>query len=164
MIKLTANPSEKYLDKALEALDVLANENGPGNDFLGWKKLPTETPESLFEECDEVVANWKNLGVEVVVAIGIGGSYLGAKATIEALSHNFEAYMPAKGPRVVFAGHNLSEDYHAELLEYLEGKSVQRWLFQNRVPLPNLLLHSESSNHILRQNTEKRVHARESWL
>ena len=41
MIKLTANPSEKYLDKALEALDVLANENGPGNDFLGWKKLPT---------------------------------------------------------------------------------------------------------------------------
>lgn len=124
MIKLTANPSEKYLDKALEALDVLANENGPGNDFLGWKKLPTATPESLFEECDEVVENWKKLGVEVVVAIGIGGSYLGAKATIEALSHNFESAMPAKGPRVVFAGHNLSEDYHAELLEYLEGKSV----------------------------------------
>ncbi len=124
MIKLTANPSEQYLDKALVALDTLANENGPGNDFLGWKKLPTTTPESLFEECDEVVAKWKNLGVEVVVAIGIGGSYLGAKATIEALSHNFEAYMPAKGPRVVFAGHNLSEDYHAELLEYLEGKSV----------------------------------------
>lgn len=124
MIKLTANPSEKYLDKALEALDVLVNENGPGNDFLGWKKLPTATPESLFEECDEVVENWKKLGVEVVVAIGIGGSYLGAKATIEALSHNFESAMPAKGPRVVFAGHNLSEDYHAELLEYLEGKSV----------------------------------------
>ena len=124
MIKLTANPSEQYLDKALEALDVLANENGPGNDFLGWKKLPTTTPESLFEECDEVVKNWKELGVEVVVAIGIGGSYLGAKATIEALSHNFEAAMPGKGPRVVFAGHNLSEDYHAELLEYLEGKSV----------------------------------------
>ena len=83
MIKLTANPSEQYLDKALEALDVLANENGPGNDFLGWKKLPTTTPESLFEECDEVVKNWKEQGVEVVVAIGIGGSYLGAKATIE---------------------------------------------------------------------------------
>ena len=60
MIKLTANPSEQYLDKALEALDVLANENGPGNDFLGWKKLPTTTPESLFEECDEVVKNWKD--------------------------------------------------------------------------------------------------------
>lgn len=124
MIKLSCNPSAEYLDKALKALDILDEGNGPGNDFLGWKALPVSTPESLFLECDQVVEKWKNLGVEVVVAIGIGGSYLGAKATIEALSHNFESAMPSKGARVVFAGHNLSEDYHAELLEYLEGKSV----------------------------------------
>lgn len=126
MIKVVSNPSAEYLTKALSAFDVLMGESGPGNDFLGWKTLPNDIPESLFEECDEVVNRWKELGVEVVVAVGIGGSYLGAKATIEALSHSFAHYMPqsATAPTILFAGQNLSEDYHAELLEYLEGKSV----------------------------------------
>ena len=61
-------------------------------------------------------------GCEYVVAIGIGGSYLGAKAVIEALSDSFACFKPANGPRVLFAGQNIGEDYLYELMELLKGK------------------------------------------
>ena len=76
-----------YVGKALEAFDVLEGETGAGNDFLGWKHLPTTTPESLIAECEAVRDSWKGKGVDLVVVIGIGGSYLGAKCALEALSH-----------------------------------------------------------------------------
>ena len=50
---------KEYVGKALEAFDVLANESGAGNDFLGWKRLPSETPEALIAECEAVRDNWK---------------------------------------------------------------------------------------------------------
>ena len=68
-----------YVQKAFEAFDVLRDETGEGNDFLGWKTLPSETPESLIQACEEVRDQWKAKGVELVIVIGIGGSYLGAK-------------------------------------------------------------------------------------
>ena len=109
---------EEYNAKALEAFDVLKSEKGAGNDFLGWKVLPSDTPESLIAACEAVRDDWKGLGVELVIAIGIGGSYLGAKCAIEALSHNFAKQLrPAGAPEVVFAGNNLSEDYLAELMD-----------------------------------------------
>ena len=80
---------KEYLQKALDAFDVLDSEKGAGNDFLGWKKLPSETPEALIKDCEAVRDEWKGLGVDLVIAIGIGGSYLGAKCAVEALSHNF---------------------------------------------------------------------------
>ena len=107
-----------YVDKALAAWDVLDAENGAGNDFLGWKTLPVDTPATLIAECEQIRDDWKAKGVELVVTIGIGGSYLGARCAIEALSHNF---LPKEGaPRVVFAGNNLSEEYLAELIDLLE--------------------------------------------
>ena len=113
---------EKYIGKALGAFDVLMAGNGAGNDFLGWKQLPYETPESLIKDIEGVCASWKKLGVDLVIAIGIGGSYLGAKCVIEALSHNFARELGAEdAPSVVFAGNNLSEDYLAELMD-LAGK------------------------------------------
>ena len=66
----------EYLQKALDAFNVLESEKGAGNDFLGWKHLPSETPESLIKDCEAVRDEWKALGVDLVVAIGIGGSYL----------------------------------------------------------------------------------------
>lgn len=124
MIKVELNPSDQYIEKAIEGYDVLEGREGAGNDFLGWLDLPEQTPSSLVGECEAIAQEWKDKGVQVVVVIGIGGSYLGAKAAIEALSHSFDSDINPQKTRVVFAGFNLSEEYHAELLEYLQGKSV----------------------------------------
>ena len=78
---------------AVKALEVLDQRTGAGNDFLGWLDLPEQTPEGLLAACEEVVRGWKEAGVNLVVAVGIGGSYLGAKATLEALSHTFSAQL-----------------------------------------------------------------------
>ena len=116
---------QNYVQKALEAFDVLASGKGEGNDFLGWKHLPSETPESLIAACEAVRDDWKGRGVDLVVAIGIGGSYLGAKCAIEALSHNFSKQLAHKdAAEVVFAGNNLSEEYLAELMDLLKERNA----------------------------------------
>lgn len=111
---------KSYVEKALKAYDTLISGNGEGNDFLGWKTLPVDVPESLICEFEEIRDDWKSKGVNLVIAIGIGGSYLGAKCAIEALSHNF--LEPAT--KVVFAGNNLSEDYLAELLDLAKVRNT----------------------------------------
>lgn len=109
--------------KATEALEKVHNGTGEGNDFLGWVNLPTETTEALL---DDIIACADQLRAtcDTVVAIGIGGSYLGAKAVIEALSDSFAAYRPGvEGePKVLFAGQNIGEDYLYELQDYLKDK------------------------------------------
>ena len=103
-----------------KSLAKLTDGSGAGNDFLGWVKLPQETPAALIDDINATAAQLRDL-CEVVVAIGIGGSYLGAKAVIEALSNSFAAYQPA-ATKVVFAGQNIGEDYLAELQEFLKDK------------------------------------------
>ncbi|MBR6883595.1 MAG: glucose-6-phosphate isomerase, partial [Bacteroidales bacterium] len=116
---------QEYVGKALVAFDTLVAGNGAGNDFLGWKHLPSGTPESLIAECEAVRDCWKGKGVDLVVAIGIGGSYLGAKCAVEALSHNFAKQLARKdAPEVVFAGNNLSEEYLAELMDLCAERNV----------------------------------------
>ena len=113
----------KALDKeAVEAMAHLHNADAAGNDFLGWVNLPTETPDSLVDDICATAASLRE-NCEVVVAIGIGGSYLGAKAVIEALSDSFAPYRAASNaPQVLFAGQNIGEDYLHELMDYLAGK------------------------------------------
>ena len=106
---------QNYVAKALKAFDTLIAEDGAGNDFLGWKTLPIDIDENLICKIEQVRDEWKAKGVELVIVIGIGGSYLGARCAIEALSHSF--VRPQGTPQVVFAGNNLSEDYIAELLD-----------------------------------------------
>ena len=117
---------KEYTAKALEALKVLEDESGAGNDFLGWKHLPTQTPESLITDCEAIRDDWKGKGVDLVVVIGIGGSYLGAKCPLEALSHNFSKQLSAKkdAPEIVFAGNNLSEEYSSELMDLVQERNV----------------------------------------
>ena len=112
---------KKYVEKALAAFDVLESETGAGNDFLGWKHLPTATPESLIADCEAVRDSWKAKGVNLVIVIGIGGSYLGAKCAIEALSHSFAKQLSSAkdSMEIVFAGQNLSEEYISELMDLL---------------------------------------------
>ena len=116
-----------YVDKALSALDVLENETGAGNDFLGWKHLPSETLKStLVADCEVVRDSWKARNVDLVVVIGIGGSYLGAKCALEALSHQFAKQLKTKGdaPEIVFAGQNLSEEYMCELMDLVQERNA----------------------------------------
>ena len=110
-----AQEYDKYVAGALEAFDTLQAGTGAGNDFLGWKSLPAEICEEDFAAFSGVCEDWKSLGVNLVVVIGIGGSYLGARCAIEALSHSF---LPKKdAPQIIFAGNNLSEEYLAEVMD-----------------------------------------------
>ena len=125
-IKNVANFATKaqidaFNSAAADGLEKLEKGTGAGNDFLGWMHLPSATEESLIADIEKTAATLRN-DCEYVVAIGIGGSYLGAKAVIEALSDSFAAYKPAKGARVLFAGQNIGEDYTHELVELLKGK------------------------------------------
>lgn len=130
-IQLDITKAEQFLSEgAVKALEPqvkaaqLALENGtcPGNDFLGWLHLPTSiTPEFLDEI--QAVANTLRQKCEAVVVAGIGGSYLGARAVIEALGNSFAWLVnDGKNPTILFAGNNIGEDYLAELTEYLKGK------------------------------------------
>jgi glucose-6-phosphate isomerase len=117
---------KEYVQKALKAYDVLESETGEGNGFLGWKHLPSQTPESLINDCEAVRDDWNSKSVDLVVVIGIGGSYLGARCAIEALSHNFAKQLSGKksAPEIVFAGNNLSEEYLAELMDLVAQRNV----------------------------------------
>ncbi len=108
-------------NEAREALAKVENGTGAGNDFLGWVNLPSATPAALIDDIQATAEALRN-DCEVVVAIGIGGSYLGSKAVIEALGNAFDAYMPGNGPKVLFAGQNIGEDYLFELQEFLKDK------------------------------------------
>ena len=116
---------QQYVAKAIKAQQVLKAGNGAGNDFLGWRVLPSGTPESLVAACEAVRDDWAGRGVDLVIAVGIGGSYLGAKCVIEALSHNFAKQLRTrKAAEVVFAGNNLSEDYLSELMDLAAERNV----------------------------------------
>ncbi len=106
---------------AADGLQKLHNGTGAGNDFLGWLDLPTRT---TAEELNDIIKTAEELraSCDYVVAIGIGGSYLGAKAVIEALGNSFDAYIAGNGPKVLFAGQNIGEDYLYELQQFLNDK------------------------------------------
>ncbi|MBQ8365605.1 MAG: glucose-6-phosphate isomerase [Bacteroidaceae bacterium] len=113
---MALEPQVKRAQQALEEGTL------PGNDFLGWLHLPSSITKEFIDEINATAATLR-ANCDVVVVAGIGGSYLGARAVIEALSNNFAAMMPANGnPRVVFAGHNISEDYLSELTAFLADK------------------------------------------
>ena len=118
---VTKSQIDAFDSAAANGLEQLEKGTGAGNDFLGWMHLPSATPESLVADIEKTAATLRN-DCEYVVAIGIGGSYLGAKAVIEALSDSFAAYKPASGARVIFAGQNIGEDYTHELISLLKGK------------------------------------------
>ncbi len=102
---------------------VLLGKTGKGNDFLGWMDLPQTITNQLLEKIKSDAEQLRKIS-EVIVVIGIGGSYLGAKAVIEALRPHFgdEVGIPGK-PRLVYAGQNISSDYLSDLIKYLEDKS-----------------------------------------
>ena len=131
-LNLNINDVAPWVTKAevntMDALATVANRalhegTLPGSDFLGWVNLPSSITEAQIEEIEESAVQLRTL-CDVVVVVGIGGSYLGAKAVIDALTSSFD-WLETKreNPVVVYAGNNISEDYLHELMEYLDDKS-----------------------------------------
>ena len=128
-MKLEIAKSGVVIDEQMKVAAQKANELlhsglGAGNDFLGWVNLPSSIDAEQLAAIEAQAAKLREKA-EVVICIGIGGSYLGAKAVIEAMSNSFE-FLNKKhaNPTVVFAGQNISEDYTYELLEAVKPYSV----------------------------------------
>lgn len=135
MIKFDYSAAEKFIKK--QEIDNMAShvatshktihkKSGPGNDFLGWIDLPSKYNKEEFQQIRQTALEIRK-NTDVFVVVGIGGSYLGSKAAIEMLSHNFYNMAPKrvrKSPNIIFAGNNLSASYMADLMDLLEGKDV----------------------------------------
>jgi len=104
----------------LAARSTLINGTGKGNDFLGWLELPNNIAPSILESIKEDVGRLSSR-IKYFVVVGIGGSYLGARAVIEALQSEFEWHNGSR-PFVIYAGHTLSEDYYAQLFRLLDNE------------------------------------------
>jgi glucose-6-phosphate isomerase len=106
------------------AKETLINKKGAGSDFLGWIDLPVNYDKEEFDRIKKAAKKIQG-DSEVLVVIGIGGSYLGAKACIEALSHSFYTLLDKskrKFPHIVFCGNSISEKYLNDLAQALEDK------------------------------------------
>lgn len=115
---------QDYLSSRMEALEkarvMLAEHNGPGGDFTGWVRLPEEYDKEEFARIQAAAKKIRS-DSDVLVVIGIGGSYLGARAVIELLGSADHKLAPNK-PEIFFAGNGLSTDAMGDLIDYLEGK------------------------------------------
>ena len=111
-----------YEPKVKACIEALDKGTGKGNDFLGWLHLPSSISKEHLEDL-KATAKVLRENCEVVVVAGIGGSYLGARAVIEALSNSFQWLQDKKdAPTIVYAGHNIGEDYLYELTTFLKDK------------------------------------------
>lgn len=99
--------------------ESLLEKKGKGNDFLGWVDLPSSITNEFLDEI-QADADRMAAKAKLFVVIGIGGSYLGARAVIEALQHQFSAFQKSDRPQVIYAGQNISEDYMSDLMEVLD--------------------------------------------
>lgn len=118
----TKDAVSKLAAKANECNATLQNGNGAGNDFLGWLHLPSSITEEELADIENTAKVLREK-CEIVVAVGIGGSYLGTKAVVEALNNSFDwLQAERKNPVILYAGNNIGEDYLYELSEVLKGK------------------------------------------
>lgn len=108
------------------AHEMLHKKTGAGSDFLGWVDLPSKYDKDEFSRIRKAAARIRK-DTDILIVVGIGGSYLGARAAIELLSHTFSniaSKRVRKAPQIIFAGNNISATYMADLFDLLEGKDV----------------------------------------
>lgn len=121
---MTQEELQNMKDIALCAKDTLVNKTGAGNDFLGWIDLPVDYDKEEFGRIKKAAEKIKS-DSDVLLVVGIGGSYLGARAAIDFLSHSFANNLPKdkrKTPEIYFAGNSISSKYIKDLQDLLEGK------------------------------------------
>ena len=105
---------------------MLKNKNGPGSDFLGWLDLPENRNEEEIERIKKCAEKIRKQADEFVV-VGIGGSYLGARAVIDLFTdplYNLQSHDKRNGPQILYAGNNMSPKYIRSLIEYIADKDV----------------------------------------
>ena len=124
--KVAGFVSEKQISEqassAKKSLDTLYDGSGAGNDFLGWLTLPSSITDTELTDIENTAKTLRET-CEIVVVIGIGGSYLGTKAVLEALNNSFDLLLEnRKDPVILYAGHNIGEDYLYELCQVLKGR------------------------------------------
>ncbi|HIE15990.1 MAG TPA: glucose-6-phosphate isomerase [Bacteroidales bacterium] len=108
-------------NKTLRGFKLIFDKMGKGKEFLGWLDLPFQK-EANLEQMQIILNHFvKNINLNTVVVIGIGGSYLGGKAVISALSEQF--LQKETVPEILFAGHHLDTDYYNDLMEYLNNRN-----------------------------------------
>lgn len=122
--------SEKEIKDYIPKIKVLHNslhgKTGLGNDFLGWLNLPDNISKESIQKIKNAAKQIQN-NTDVFIVIGIGGSYLGAKAVIDALNHNFynnSRRFRNNTPKIIFVGNSLSSDYLSDILEYVKEKEI----------------------------------------
>ena len=122
---VTAEEIAGIKDDILAAKDVLTAKTGEGSDFLGWLDLPVDYDKEEYERIRKAAEKIRS-DSEVLVVIGIGGSYLGARAAIEFLGHSFRNGLPAEkrnGPEIYFAGNSVSGTYLKDLMDLIGDRS-----------------------------------------
>ncbi len=117
---LSSDEISRYNPSVAQAEKFLKDRSGPGNDFLGWLDLPKNTGKDTLNAISDKAQEIRSKA-DVLICVGIGGSYLGAKAAIEFLSPSFE---DQRKPRVIFAGHTINSDYLADMLDLVKDKEV----------------------------------------
>lgn len=121
---VSSDEISKFQTAITQGHQAIFNKTGQGSDFLGWVNLPSEIDEDMIADLEKT-ASYIQAHAEIFVVIGIGGSYLGARAVIEALKHNFDfaqSHDERQKPLVLYAGQNLSQDYLSDLLDILNKR------------------------------------------
>lgn len=117
---LSDNDIHNFQQELYHQQIAIAEKKTPGNSFLGWVDLPSNITDEIIDDINTTAIKIRE-NCDYFVVIGIGGSYLGARAVIESLRNSFADFDNSQ-PKVLYAGHNLSEDYLAEMLEFLRDK------------------------------------------
>lgn len=120
------NEIDNMAEYVKTAHNMLHDKTGAGNDFLGWVNLPDNYDKEEFSRIKKAAEKIRS-NSDVLIVIGIGGSYLGARAAIEMLQHSFYNALSKdqrKAPQIFFAGNNISSTYMCDLLEAIEGKDI----------------------------------------
>ncbi len=152
---LAGSEIQTTLQNSLEARATRAHEQllsgcGPGNEWLGWQTILSNPNDALLEDISHYADSVRE-HADVFLCVGIGGSYLGSKAVIDALSPYFKSGTKAGNiPEILFAGHHLSGSYLEDLLAYLEGKSV----YVNLISKSGTTLEPAIAGRVIRQWVE----------
>lgn len=118
---VSENQLDTYKKKVADTFKTIYSRTGAGNDFLGWVNLPSSITADFIKDVKAKAEELRKKS-EVFVVVGIGGSYLGARAVIEALSNHFAQMVETGSPKIIYAGHNMSEDYMNDLIKLLDKK------------------------------------------
>ncbi|MDZ7806746.1 MAG: glucose-6-phosphate isomerase [Gracilimonas sp.] len=162
MIKSDINLARKFIDdgdylqsrkKADQALQQLKDKTGPGSEWLGWRDILSDPNDAELEQISELGAEVR-LKADVFIVCGIGGSYLGAKAVIDALSDHFDQ----DGPEIFYAGHHMGGKYLQQLLSHLKKPKEdgsQKSIYLNVISKSGSTLETALSFRMLRELMEE---------